>query len=262
MHAVQPPQQRDMVEQPCCAQMVRSRIRKPRTAPAERRNCSQLNRPQPCSGGGESGANCGGRDQQPHQQRIDRQNADVARPAPEAADGKLAARRQAPPKPRERRTRKQKCRGGRRFRWPSAKEEQILSARFCPPVAGDRLEARLLRVAQRAVELLVGRADVARGVTQRAEPLLDGFEPLGRRARRAGGARAGDKLGKTERGLAQLLQGGALRLGRLHDALDLRLRPIRHRRGAACVRVGPRISRVAVRADAFQRLLRWSLSWS
>jgi hypothetical protein len=88
-------------------------------------------------------------------------------------------------------------------------------------ILGQRIEAQLLFVSERAVEFIEGRLDQIDGLLHRLDAQLHRRQPArrGRRGlRRAGGT---DHPGRVDRGIAELVETCALRFGRLHRGGDL-----------------------------------------
>src|ERR1700674_2805419 len=89
-----------------------------------------------------------------------------------------------------------------------------------------------LLVAQRIVEFLQRAADRLDGVEHGCEPPLDRFDPRRDGQRDLARTRCLDGLGRTRRGVAQILEGLPLGIGRMHVLLDVLDRQLGNRIGA------------------------------
>ena len=92
-------------------------------------------------------------------------------------------------------------------------------------VRADRVEARLLLVGERLVELLQRRPHDPQRLVRRGQPGQHRLEPSGRCHRERAAARRLERLGGLRRRLLHLVEHGALLGRRLHGALDVGERP-------------------------------------
>src|SRR5260370_6037178 len=91
------------------------------------------------------------------------------------------------------------------------------------------VEPGSLLVAQRIVEFLQRAAHRLEGVEHGTEPPLDRLDPRRDRQRGLARTRCLDGIGRTRRGVAQVLEAPTLGIGRMHVLLDVLDRELRNR---------------------------------